>query len=272
MTSSTPEDSFVGLQFLGKGNEEPLKFSMPRFDKTAANSTLSFTLESLGAILKAKDLLPDLARTLTFVATKHVGAYAISIALSELFDTAVADMLDTVGDASMKAAVRALQDAKSEPSPGGKTRHRQTAEGLLRLAYDGYEASIKHRRGKALNFLMSSKPEVELHCKATQSALTIASISKQVDLHAAVRTWADNSKHHFLRYITIVKSEAEFTVDRHNKTYGKGFSVSRMFDPYPLDSFLRSEAQAKDAIVRWQQVNREQVMFARVFVDLIRGT
>lgn len=174
------------------------RFVMPRFGRSAAQSATGYVLETMQAVWKEAGRLPTLGTTIKFISKKSAGAYVVTILVSELFDTAVADMLDTVGNASFKAAVRALNDARRAETDERREYHRHTADGLLRLAYDSYQDAIGSLT--FWNKLASPWGHVEFHGKAVQAATTVALIAGRADDRPAVIEWAGNARLHFAAY------------------------------------------------------------------------
>lgn len=116
---------------------------------------MSFGLESLNGIVRAGDGLagPHTAAVqfLRFVASAHAMAPAANIAVSELFDIALADMLDTIGSVhlgdadALRPAIDALNSARRSLNEDDKKHHRRMAGELLGAAHSEYEASIAGR-------------------------------------------------------------------------------------------------------------------------------
>jgi len=225
----TPEQYLTGLQ---QGpNHDDLRFVMPKLGTKGLTSTMSFGLESLDRILGAHNKLPniktDAVKFVGFVASKHVAGLAANILISELFDTAMIDMLDTIGDTAMKAAIQALSDAKSEPTIDGKRWHRKEAGVLLRLAHQSFEDSLADRRQKEQSWRRFILPydqpsglrESAEHCgKAALAATTRSLIDKDGGLHSAV-TWANNARTHFTSYHDKIQAAA--TKDIYQVVHGE---------------------------------------------------
>jgi hypothetical protein len=193
---------------------------MPKLGAKGLTSTVGFGLESLDRILGINKKLPQLPHEIPklvgFVASKHIVGLAANILVSELFDTALIDMLDTIGDTAMKAAIRALNDAKAEPTEDGKRQQRKEAGMLLRLAYQGFEGSLAERRQKEQSWRRFILPydqpsgltkSAEYYGKAVLAATTKSLIDKNGGLHSAI-TWADDARTHFTSYYDKMQAAA----------------------------------------------------------------
>lgn len=264
------EQAISGANLQSNASSEHLDVIMPSFAKPAATSTLSFSLETLSAVVKTQDLIPTLAKNIAFIGVKSAGGMIASVLVSEFFDTALADMLDTIGDVSLRAAVRALREAQGEPSQAIKTRHRHTAEGLLRSAFDGYESSLKARDSKFFTF--SGDKDVVLHEKAMQAALTIAAINREVGAIHTVAEWIESSKSHLLKAGVIIERHREFQVGFYNRRYGKGIRFSKALhmatDPYPGDTERRNRRDAEQAIARSEQFRQDMLKWGTLIRQL----
>jgi len=221
-----PSDNFgqnlqetLGLR---QNAEKQFEFVMPRSKEI--DSATAFALEALHYTLDIREKMGkkilgirigknvlQLKTSVKFIATKNVVGYFISIAAAQLFDTALADMLDTFGDVGYKAAIEALIDAKAESSTEGKRRHRHTAEGLLRLTYAEYEKALQERENRLFGFdsIMPKKRKIQLHDKAVSTALIIAAINQDIGLQITANKWADNAKKHFDQYTSLAYEAAE---------------------------------------------------------------
>jgi hypothetical protein len=221
---------------------------MPSLKKSATNSTLSFGLETLSTIVSEQDVLSNLAKKMAFVTVKQAGGLVANVVISEFFDTALADMLDTFGDTSLSAATRALREAAAESSAEVRRRHRHTAEGLLRLAFEGYEKSISARRAKF--FTVIGDKDVVLHGKAIQIAMTIAAISQEIGAAATMESWIDSSKKHFAKMTVIIQKERDDSVAEYNKRFGKRITLGALTDPYPMQTEFTMRHRAEVAMAR----------------------
>jgi hypothetical protein len=112
--------------------------------------------------------LTKLRGTVTFIGAKSGIALAATVLVSELLDTTIADILDTVGDRAATAAVRALHDAARAETAERRDHHRHSAEVLLRLAFESRRNAIANV-GFWADFASPSRIG-ELHGMAVQSA------------------------------------------------------------------------------------------------------
>lgn len=194
----SPESHLTGLHEAAPGR---LDFLMPQLGAREVTMSFGYGMEVLQAVLKARDRLPNLNTTIRFVSRRTAGSYVVGIVAAELLDTSVADMIENVGDVAMRAAVDALNDARGESTIEGKRRHRHTAEGALRLAYGGYEDSIRKRKGTFKDW-WSPEAREKNHQRASLAAGTIALIHKDEGLQSTA-TWAERAKTHFDAYYEL---------------------------------------------------------------------
>jgi hypothetical protein len=215
----------LGLQQKSDGQFE---FIMPRVDKTTVGSTLEalqHILDATGKLGKGKAGIP---KHVAAIAVRNIAGQIAYVALDQLLDTTLADMLSAFADVDYKAAIRALNDAKNDPSPDGKNRNRSEARGCLRQAYEKYDSAIQKLKKKLLNeFGWYSAEIYELHKKAVNMALIIALISRELEEESTAVTWANNAKTHFqkqmfLRFMVLghkISHQEQEKFDRFDQFY-----------------------------------------------------
>jgi hypothetical protein len=197
-------------------------FRMPTPRGTSIECTVAFGLDSLLAVAKSrltdaeKGLLsPKTAGTIvTFVGAGAMARFGVSVLMSQLFDMALANMVENFGDQSMKAAAEALHEAVKEPTLVGARRHRHTAEGMLRDAYQGFVGSIQQRRAKSGNRLLGYGNEQirGAHGKAAIAAATIAAILDAENL-TSTADWVARARDHFGKYEQMVVDDFKGRAD-----------------------------------------------------------
>jgi hypothetical protein len=182
-------------------------------------------LESQAKIAKLKTV----GTVVSFVSGSPIPGYAASVAISELFDMALADMFDAIGDVDMKTAIRALNDAQRDPTKEGKHRHRMTAETCLRGAYEKFQSSINTRKEKWANRKLGyGDPKIRSeHEKAATAAATIASILKTEALQSGADTWADNAREHFDAFDAMIEKEYKEYADNYD-AYENKYRLTRL--------------------------------------------
>lgn len=122
----------------------------------------------------------------------------MTVLVNELLDTTIVDILETVGDSSAKAAVRALNDARRASTLERRDYHRHSADVLLRLAFETHRDAI----GKVGFWANLANPDrvCQLHEKAMQAAVLVALIADRAEDSMAVSEWAQHARQHFDKY------------------------------------------------------------------------
>jgi hypothetical protein len=90
------------------------------------------------------------------------------------------------------------------------------------MAFASYEAAAGSRQKKLLYDLLSWEPELRMHEKAVQVALSIAAINREVGAFSATQTWLGGAREHMIRVGVMIERDAEQKVTAHNRRYGKG--------------------------------------------------
>lgn len=142
-----PEENPIGFDLDG------LSFTMPKIGEREITTTTLFSFKSLLAVMESRAGIADdktASLVVSFVGANSIAGYAVNVTVSELFDMAVADMLDAIGDVDMKTADRALNDAQRDPTKLGKHRHRMMAEKSLGMHTRSFNPLSTHGKGSGL--------------------------------------------------------------------------------------------------------------------------
>ncbi|MCX5199189.1 hypothetical protein OOK31_35815 [Streptomyces sp. NBC_00249] len=228
-----PESHLIGLQKNQKSGG--FHFVMPGLGKKGVDTATSATLAAFYGILEAKEKLPKASMSIKFigfVAGKHVAGMAIDIVVSQLFDTALADSLRTIGGVNLGAALEELEDANSEPKNSGKKRHRLLAQGHLGVVFQAAEKEAAFLKGK---LLPHTDRRAEVHRKAALVAAAIALINQDAGMRAAVK-WADKAKLHFDRYDALAGKTDRRVLERMNRKWDELQSGQSLLVIHPTRS------------------------------------
>ncbi len=202
---------------LTRNKEGQLEFRMPVRPKEV-DGMMEFTFATLIQLLNTKKIKTGIK----FIATKHIIAYGVSIAAEQLLDTALADMMDAIGDVDYNEAVRSLNFAQNAPTKKEQREHRDRAQGFLQSAYGNYDSIIQERekntftnniRKNLRKFFTQNKKDIELHGKAARTALIVAFMDHS-KRYASTQYWTDTAKRHFEKYFSY-KNENEEARNRH---------------------------------------------------------
>ncbi|MFF3201023.1 hypothetical protein [Streptomyces sp. NPDC002962] len=184
-----------------------LQFLMPRPGEAELNYSVDAGL-AIASVLGMK-----LTKQTIKIVYPKVGSLAVEVfevvVGAQLFDTAAATMLETLGDGESRAGSRALQDARAERGNRRKNWHRARAATHLESAYEGYVAAIGERKKTWAHDKLGwrSKEVTANHAKASGRAVAIALINRKMDLPTAAVTWSERAKEHFDRYCALAAAE-----------------------------------------------------------------
>ena len=193
------------LEIIGNlthGEPSGFEFRMPVRPKEVDRLT-EFSFAALTAYLNSKNMTSAITSTLKFVASKHVGAYVISLAADQLLNTALADTLDALGDTDARTASNSLALAAAASTERERRAHRDRAQNYLEGAYSKYEGSINASK---------IKDATSLHLKAARTALVVAVMDYDQGFNSA-RHWAENGKAHYTHYDASEREKAQAKVD-----------------------------------------------------------
>ncbi|WP_405981993.1 hypothetical protein [Streptomyces sp. NBC_00158] len=215
---SNPESRLTGLQQNPESGD--FHFVTPKLGQRGVDTATSVTLESFYRILDANGKLPKASMSIKFIsytAGKNVAGIAVDIVVAQLFDTALADSLRTIGDVNLGAALEELEDANKEPKASGKERHRLLAQGHLGVAFKAAEKEAGSLKGKLLPHTCR---RAEAHRKATLIAAAIALINQYAGMQAAAK-WADKAKLHFERYDALAGKTDRWLLARMDRQWNE---------------------------------------------------
>jgi hypothetical protein len=171
-----------------KNPQGQLEFRMPRGPREI-DAVLDFFLATLTHLLAAAHVETGIL----FIAAKAASRYGITVAAKKLFDTALADMLETTGEVDFKTAARAFEHAQAAPTEAEQKHHREDARRALLSAYESYDSAIQEIAGKPVD----ERPS--LYAKAAGVAFILAAMEYELG-HAAAADWAQHALAHYNGY------------------------------------------------------------------------
>lgn len=200
MEQSVPEwvVAELGLQRAATGE---VAFVLPK--PREATAVTGFLLEAVRHLLSARQSLDQTAgmlKPIKLIAVTNGVAYAVTVGVDALLDTALADALDLAADVHLEEALKALRRIGAEPNEEGRRILRGIAASCLSVAHGQYRKSVTIRTSGPLDWFRPKAAKIDLHRKAMLSALVGSAVFWEIGAYPTARDLAEEAKQDFADY------------------------------------------------------------------------